>query len=149
MKILKATISHLEELSCLFDAYRVFYRKESDVFSANEFLRERLNNGDSEIFVSENTNGQLTGFVQLYPLFSSTKMRKLWLLNDLFVAEDQRGKGYSVALIEKAKELVKNSKACGMFLETEKSNIIGNHLYPKVGFIPNEVSNYYEWNCDL
>lgn len=73
-------------------------------------------------------------------------MKKFWLLNDLFVAEDQRVKGISISLIEKAKELVKETNACGMFLETEKSNAIGNQLYPRAGFKLNETSNYYEWN---
>ena len=71
---------------------------------------------------------------QLYPLFSSTRVSKYWVLNDLFVASEYRGKGYSKLLIGKAKELVKDSNACGMMLETEKSNKIGNNLYPKTGF---------------
>ena len=49
-------------------------------------------------------------------------------------------------LIEKSKELVVESKACGMMLETEKSNIIiGNKLYPSSGFKKNELCNFYEW----
>ena len=51
---------------------------------AENFLKERLENQDSEIFVAEE-NGILTGFTQLYPLFSSTRMKRYWLLNDLFV----------------------------------------------------------------
>jgi len=73
-------------------------------------------------------------------------MGKLWLLNDLFVNPSFRGKGVSIGLIEKAKELVRDTNACGMFLETEKSNIVGNNLYPKTGFELNEGSNFYEWN---
>jgi len=49
-------------------------------------------------------------------------------------------------LIEKAKNLVEMSDAFGLFLETEKSNLIGNNLYPKAGFKLNEDSNFYEWN---
>jgi len=33
-----------------------------------------------------------------------------------------------------------------MFLETEKTNLIVNALYPKTGFVLNSDSNYYEWN---
>lgn len=145
MKIREARLEDIDQLSNLFDGYRVFYRKESDVESAKAFLTERLKHTDSEIFVAENTQHKLTGFVQLYPLFSSTRMKKLWLLNDLFVDSDVRGQGVSVKLIERAKQLVKDSNACGMFLETEKSNVIGNKLYPKTGFVLNEGSNYYEW----
>jgi ribosomal protein S18 acetylase RimI-like enzyme len=31
-------------------------------------------------------------------------------------------------------------------LETAKSNIEGNRLYPKVGFELDEDHNYYEWS---
>ena len=146
MKIREAKNSDLELLSELFDGYRVFYRNDSDVDSAKEFLTERLRNRDSEIFVCETIDDKLVGFAQLFPLFSSTRMKKLWLLNDLFVKPEFRGKGISVKLIERAKKLVTNSFACAMFLETEKSNLIGNNLYPKTGFELNEGSNFYEWN---
>ncbi|MFT4831141.1 MAG: N-acetylglutamate synthase-like GNAT family acetyltransferase [Psychroserpens sp.] len=145
MNYRKAEIKDLDELSALFDAYRVFYRKETDIASAKNFLVERILKNDSEIFVSENSEHQLVGFVQLYPLFSSVRMKKLWILNDLFVNYDSRKKGISLGLIDKAKELVEKSDACGMFLETEKSNLVGNNLYPKAGFEFNQDSNYYEW----
>jgi len=145
MKIRAAQKSDLDQLSVLFDGYRVFYRKDSDLQGATSFLAERLEQMDSEIFVAEDENNKLTGFAQLYPLFSSTKMRRLWLLNDLFVHPNYRGKQVSIKLIERAKKLVKDSSACAMFLETEKSNLIGNELYPRTGFMLNEASNFYEW----
>ncbi len=147
MKYRRAAVKDLNQLSGLFDQYRVFYRKETDVEGARAFLSERLAANDSVIIVAEAADG-LSGFVQLYPLFSSTRMKKLWLLNDLFVDPDYRSKGVSIGLIEKAKTLVRESGACGMFLETEKTNMIGNNLYPKTGFSLNEASNFYEWNND-
>ncbi len=142
----KVTIEDLNSISKLFNAYRVFYKKENDVTAGKEFISDRIINNDSEIFIAENSGNEIIGFVQLYSLFSSTRMKKLWLLNDLFVNPKHRGKGVSVGLIDKAKELVIKTKACGMFLETEKTNIIGNNLYPKTGFKQNEGSNFYEWN---
>ena len=90
-------------------------------------------------------NKILTGFVQLYPIFSSTRVSKYWLLNDLFVKKQERGKGYSKLLISKAKELAIKTKSCGIMLETEKTNAIGNNLYPNVGFAKNILSNFYDW----
>ena len=141
-----ATLKDLHQLSELFDAYRRFYSKETDIFGAKSFLEKRISNNDSELFVAETTENKLVGFVQLYPLFSSTRMKKFWLLNDLFVHPESRSKGVSIALIKKAKALVRESKACGMILETEKSNLIGNSLYPKTGFELNMSSNFYEWS---
>ena len=144
MNIREAKKSDLDQLSILFDAYRMFYGKESNIDISKNFLESRLSNKDSEVFICE-FNNILIGFVQLYPLFSSTRVSKYWLLNDLFIDSKYRGKGYSKLLIEKAKELVKDSNACGMMLETEKSNKIGNNLYPKTGFEKNDSSNFYEW----
>lgn len=149
MKIREVEKTDLASLSELFDGYRVFYQKESDIDSARNFLDERLKNKDSKIFVCETTENKLVGFVQLFPLFSSTRMEKMWLLNDLFVNSKYRGKGISVRLIERAKKLVTDTSACAMFLETEKSNLIGNQLYPKTGFELNEESNFYQWNNEL
>lgn len=140
----KATIQDLSQLAKLFDQYRVFYRKVSDIPSAEDFLKERIENKDSEIFVAEE-NGNLVGFVQLYPLFSSTRMKRYWLLNDLYVNKNHRGKGYSKELIEDAKELAKLTKASGVLLETGKSNDIGNQLYPACGFELYDSVNFYEW----
>lgn len=142
----KATINDLDELSVLFDGYRVFYEKTTDVKGAQEFLRARIENNESEIIVAVNTQQRLTGFVQLYPLFSSTRMKRLWLLNDLFVSEAYRGKGISVALINTAKELCVQSGSCGMMLETAKSNLVGNNLYRKTDFILDNEHNYYSWD---
>lgn len=145
MYVREAKKTDLDQLSQLFDQYRMFYRLESDVTSAKIFLSERLENKDSEIFVCESDDNELIGFVQLYPLFSSTRMKKLWLLNDLFVKSNHRGKGVSIKLIEKAKKIVRDTSACAMNLETEKTNLIGNNLYSKTGFELNKECNFYEW----
>ena len=144
MKVREAKLSDLKNLSVLFNSYRMFYGKKFDLEVAEEFLRSRIEKKDSKIFVCD-FNNELSGFVQLYPLFSSTRVSKYWLLNDLYVDVNKRGKGFSKLLIERSKELVIESKACGMMLETEKSNDIGNKLYPTTGFKKNELSNFYEW----
>ena len=140
----KATIEDLSQLAQLFDEYRMFYHKTSDISGAEQFISERLENEDSEIFVVEE-DGKLGGFVQLYPLFSSTRMKRYWLLNDLYVNSNSRGKGYSKVLIEEAKVLCRTSDSCGMYLETGKENMIGNQLYPSVDFKKYDEVNFYEW----
>ncbi|MBC8397112.1 GNAT family N-acetyltransferase [Flavobacteriaceae bacterium] len=144
MNIREVKTSDLDQLSILFNSYRIFYGKESNIDISKKFLESRISNKDSKMFICE-VNNILTGFVQLYPLFSSVRVSKYWLLNDLFIDSEFRGKGYSKLLIYRAKELVLESGACGMMLETEKSNKIGNSLYPKTGFKINDLSNFYEW----
>lgn len=144
MKIFQATSQQIDQVVELFDAYRVWYRKESDKAAAKAFLLERIYAKESVIFVCENEAKQLVGFTQLYPIFSSTRMQRMWLLNDLFVHNEHRGKGISKVLIEKAKELARSNNAAGILLETEKNNTIGNQLYPSVGF-ELEEHNFYFW----
>ncbi|MBT8375502.1 MAG: GNAT family N-acetyltransferase [Bacteroidia bacterium] len=144
--IRKASLEDLIQVVELFDKYRVFYKKESNKTAAEKFISERLKLNESKIFIAETINGKLIGFVQLYPIFSSTRMQKLWLLNDLFVEIEHRGKGISKLLIEESKKLCKETNACGLILETEKSNIVGNNLYPSVGFSVDKAHNFYSWD---
>lgn len=145
MKIVQANISHIDQLVELFDAYRVWYQKASDKETAKKFLSQRIKNGESIVYVCQNDAGQLVGFTQLYPIFSSTRMKRMWLLNDLFVDPDFRGKGISKMLINQAKELCKKTNSCGILLETEATNDIGNKLYPTTGF-ELEENNFYFWS---
>ena len=145
MEIRKASLEDIDSLAILFDQYRVFYEKSSDISAAKKFLTERLTANESVVFVAMDGN-VMTGFTQLYPLFSSTRMKRLWLLNDLFVESRFRGKGISVQLIERAKQHCRETGACALTLETAKSNIIGNNLYPSTGFTLDNDHNYYSWD---
>lgn len=145
--IRQATVDDVVAVATLFNQYRIFYKKQTDIAGAITFLTERLQNNDSVIYVAEE-DGKLIGFTQLYPLFSSTNLKRLWLLNDLFVDEVHRGKGVSVQLIDRAKELCRETNAHGMMLETAKTNMVGNNLYPRAGFSLDTEHNYYTWGVD-
>lgn len=144
-KITKAELTDLNQLVPLFDAYRVFYKYPSNVYDAEVFLKERITHAESVIYLALSKSGIAVGFAQLYPLFSSTRMKRLWLLNDLYVDEIHRGKGVSVMLIDAAKKLCMDTGACALTLETAKTNFIGNNLYIKTGFNLDQDHNYYEW----
>jgi ribosomal protein S18 acetylase RimI-like enzyme len=144
-KIRKATLEDLEALSHLFDGYRIFYKLESDLGAGLSFLIERMTNKESEIFISFEETGAMTGFVQLYPIFSSTRMKRSWLLNDLFVHPTYRGRGISKALLTEVQAFAQASNSSGLILETAKTNAIGNNLYPAAGFVLDEEHNYYTW----
>jgi GNAT superfamily N-acetyltransferase len=138
----RATLADIDDLATLFDAYRVFYKKDSDIEGAHQFLLDRIRQNESVVYLCR-MQGIATGFVQLYPLFSSTRMKRLWLLNDLYVSPEHRGQGMSKALIDAAKALAIETNACGLSLETDKNNLIGNHLYIKTQFELDNDHNYY------
>ena len=142
----QATFADLPALVTLFEAYRVFYKMPADPDGAGRFLTNLLEKKLSIIYVIE-TNDGLCGFVQLYPLFSSTRMKPLWLLNDLFVAKASRGLGYSRLLIEVAKQHAVQSGACGLQLETHRDNKVANELYRVTGFGLDVEHNYYFWQA--
>ncbi|MGI9649693.1 GNAT family N-acetyltransferase [Chryseobacterium sp. RLHN22] len=142
--IKQANLENLDETAVLFNLYRIFYRQEDDYEKCRNFIRERLDNDQSDIFLIYVDN-KAVGFVQLYKLYHYVKLAKQWLLSDLFVHPDYRGKGLSVALIERAKKWCDETGACGLMLETEKTNDIGNTLYPRCGFEYDGLHNYYYW----
>ncbi len=142
--IRKAILEDLDETAELFNLYRIFYRQESNLEKGKEFLKERFLHCESEIFLAIIDN-KAVGFVQLYKLFHYTTLQRQWLLSDLFIHPDFRGKGLSVKLINRCKAWCDETGACGLMLETEKTNAIGNRLYPKCGFEYDDLHNYYHW----
>lgn len=143
-QIKRASLEDLNETAELFNLYRIFYRQESDLEKGRTFLKERLLKDESIVFLAL-ADGKAVGFVQLYKLFHYTKLEMQWLLSDLFVHQDYRGRGLSVALIDQSKEWCAETGACGLMLETEKTNNIGNTLYPRCGFEYDGLHNYYHW----
>lgn len=143
-KIIKAEIQHLDEFAVLFNSYRIFYRQNSDLEKSRTFLKDRIINEESLTFLAIE-DGKAVGFAQLYSLFHYKTLQRQWLLSDLFVSPEYRGRGLSVMLIDKCKTLCYETGACGLLLETEKTNDIGNQLYPRCGFEIDGDHNYYNW----
>ncbi|MFE4810143.1 GNAT family N-acetyltransferase [Peribacillus simplex] len=142
MSIQKATLHELESLTELFDLYRVFYEQASDPGRGREFLRERLTNGESVVFMAYD-EGNPIGFVQLYPSFSSVSMMRSWVLNDLFVKESARKKGFGEELLNAAITFARETGAKGVSLETGKDNVNAQKLYEKIGFVRESNHFYY------
>lgn len=141
--ISRAAPEDLDALVPLFDGYRQFYRKPSDEAAARAFLEERLTAGDSVILVARGA-GQAVGFTQLYPMFSSVRMRRLWILNDLFVAPEARQQGVARALMEAARQHAARTGAVALALATEKDNASAKRLYEALGYRRDDAFDYYE-----
>ena len=142
--LIQANLNHLDDLALLFDAYRIFYKKETDLDAAKKFLRERLANDQSVIFMVYD-DSRAAGFTQLYPIFSSVNMAAVRLLNDLFDDPAYRGKKIGKQLLEAAQNHCTATGAKGVSLETEQTNVVGNKLYPIMGFEKDTEHNFYYW----
>jgi ribosomal protein S18 acetylase RimI-like enzyme len=133
MEIRAAEMNDLEALTRLFELYRVFYECEPDPNAARSFLEERLTNGDSRIFCAF-AGGTMLGFTQLYPSFSSSEMKRIWILNDLFVDPDERRRGVGGALLEAAREFGNATSSTYLSLETQTTNKTAQSLYESKGW---------------
>ena len=144
MKIIQATIENLEQLLPLFEGYRTFYKQSTDTKVVRNFLRNRLEKKDSVIFLSFDSNQIAEGFTQLYPSFSSVSMQRTFILNDLFVHSNYRGKGIGEALMNRAKEFAIKENSKGLTLETAIDNP-AQKLYERLGWKKDTDVFHYTW----
>lgn len=142
-KIYRATLDDLEALIPLFDAYRVFYAQPSDSEAARAFLRKRLTRNDTVVFLAQQ-EGRAVGFTQLFPSFSSVSVKRLWILNDLFVTPEARRGGVARALLERARAHAVESSAKGLVLSTAVDNTHAQRLYEGLGWTRDETFYTYE-----
>ena len=137
MQIKKINASEYQLVTGLFNNYRIFYKQQPDITLAENFIKERLSNNESIIFVAfSDYEGQSlpVGFTQLYPLISSVKAIKNWLLNDLYVNADYRKQGIGEALIKTAMVFAKEQNSNFIRLETAFDNYTAQKLYETIGF---------------
>lgn len=146
MKINKATSADIGALSSIFDEYRQFYGQASDLKGSSSFLADRLNNDESTVFMSVDLNGRAMGFTQLYPSFSSVSLGRIFVLNDLFVRPEYRGKGLARELISEAIGYAKEEGAIRLSLSTARTNVAAQSLYEKIGWNKDEHFLSYDFS---
>jgi ribosomal protein S18 acetylase RimI-like enzyme len=141
MIIRQATLNDLDQLSQLFGQYRVFYEQPFEPDACRKFLEERLSKEESVIFIALDKDAY-AGFTQLYPSFSSVGLKKIWILNDLFVSGEHRQKGIAQALITHVTAYSKTTGRKKVVLSTAYDNFNAQKLYEKLGFAREDFYNY-------
>ncbi len=131
--IRRAGPQDLDALAVLFDAYRRFYGQPADIPRARDWLRTRMRFGESVVLIAER-DGAAAGFTQLYPMFSSVRTARTWILNDLFVADEARRSGMARALLDAAVQYARDDGAAGISLETTRDNTAARALYRAAGW---------------
>ena len=76
----------------------------------------------------------MVGFVQLYPMFSSVRLARTWILNDLYVLPTNRRGGVARALMDAAADFARADGAAGISLETTRDNAPARALYRAAGW---------------
>lgn len=138
MEIRRALVGDAALVAPLFDQYRIFYKQVSDVKSAEAFLKERLQKQESVLFLALDGD-RVLGFTQLYPSFSSVSLRRLWILNDLFVDKNSRRSSVARALMSQAENFAREDGACGLTLKTARDNHPAQNLYTALGWKKDET----------
>ena len=143
VQVREATVADLDLIVPLFDAYRRFYRQSSDLPNARSFLQARLDHRQSTIFLALDEL-EAVGFTQLYPSFSSVSMARIFILNDLFVSPEARGKGVGSALLAAAAEFGRQACAVRLVLGTERTNTVAQSVYERMGWVRDRSFYTYE-----
>lgn len=132
MEIVQASSANVNEVAPLFSLYREFYGMNRNPSAEIQFLKDRIENNESVLFFVREASRAI-GFVQLYPSFSSASLKKIFILNDLYVLESDRSRGVAQLLISTAINYCKGERSGRISLSTAKDNP-ARHLYQKIGF---------------
>ncbi|MBP3273288.1 MAG: GNAT family N-acetyltransferase [Ruminococcus sp.] len=145
MSGIKVALASDEDIAAAADLiflYRSFYgvqdQNEDEIYS---FVKERISNEQSKIFIAKDEQGKAVGFIQLYPSYSTVSLRPQWILNDLYVVEEYRRKGAATALMTAVKEYFRD-RAKGFILVTDKTNHTAKSFYDKNGWKTDEYDFY-------
>ncbi|WP_338543063.1 GNAT family N-acetyltransferase [Paenibacillus tundrae] len=155
-----AELADVEHVSELFNQYRIFYNEPSDLEGAVQYITNRMQRNESIILVAERNTGSevlesmngkehridqaMTGFVQLYPTFSSLSMRSNWILNDLYVHPEYRQQGIARKLLQASRALAEERGVGALSLSTAVGNKQAQALYESEGYVLDTQFLYYD-----
>lgn len=143
----QATILDLDLLAPLFDAYRQFYRKPSDLDLSRQFLLERFQHNQSIVLLAVRQDHSAVGFTQLFPSFSSVSAARILILNDLFVGPKARRMRVGSLLLSAAASFGRAVGAVRLTLSTEVTNEAAQALYETEGWT--RQTDFYAYNLTL
>ncbi|WP_449620925.1 N-acetyltransferase family protein [Robertmurraya sp. Marseille-Q9965] len=125
-------IPQLKELMLLYivDFYQQPKPNQDELVGLIQHLIDNPSSGLQ--FVAEE-EGELLGFSTLYFTFSTLKVKKAAILNDLFVSPRARGKKVGEALFQRNLNYIRDNNFASMTWETAKDNVIAQSLYNKMG----------------
>ena len=146
-KIINAEEKHIEEIGILFDLYRQFYKYESNLIESTNYIKDRINNNESIIFIAISDTNEAIGFVQLYETFGSLDLGKIIILYDLYVKEDHRKNNIGRQLMIKSHEYAKKINAKRIQLSTAIDNYIGQSLYESLGYVKDD--DFYTYDFEI
>jgi ribosomal protein S18 acetylase RimI-like enzyme len=142
LTVRQAVLADLDALAALFDEYRQFQGRPTDVGAARAFLKARFDHGESVVFLACDGDGdgerRPGGFAQLYPSFSSVSLSRVFVLNDLFVTASFRRRGAASALLRAVEAYAWAMGAARITLNVARENVQAQALYKAEGWVWDE-----------
>lgn len=133
MRIIPADLDHLDQLTPMFVHYRELYGAMPQYEASKKYLAERLNKQEAIILLAFEEDA-LLGFCLVYPSFSSVSLRPIWILNDLYVAEEARRKHIANKLLQAIAEQARANDAVRLRVSINARNEIAQRLYETADF---------------
>ena len=145
--IIEAESKNVEEVGKLFDLYRQFYKYDSNLITSTNYIKDRINNKESKIFIAINNDNEAIGFVQLYETFGSLDLGKIIILYDLYVEKGHRRNKIGRQLMLRSHEYAKKINAKRIQLSTATDNFIGQSLYESLGYVKD--IDFYTYDFEI
>ena len=137
-----ATPQDIPSVATLFQAYREFYECPITHQAAVCFLQDRLRLHQSVLFYAT-VRDIPAGFIQCYPSFCSLLAAPIYVLYDLYVANELRIMGVGRELMQFAEQHARESGVRQLQLTTSHGNMPAQTLYESMGWEKDSVFQIY------
>lgn len=127
--------SDVDELLVLMRAYCDFYEvapsDEHLLAIVSALIADPVNEGVQ--LIARDSTGRAVGFATVYWTWSTTSGCRIGVMNDLFVAEDSRGRRIAERLIETCRAECASRGAQQLAWQTAPDNFRAQKVYDRVG----------------
>jgi GNAT superfamily N-acetyltransferase len=117
----------------LIAGYQRFYGAEPDDQRNRAFFSRFVAPSDHGVLLGAWEGDRLVGFATIYWTYSSTRAADVALMNDLFVAPEERGTGAGRLLIEACAAAARDRGCAHLEWYTATDNEVAQRLYERMG----------------
>jgi GNAT superfamily N-acetyltransferase len=135
----------LPELLELMRGYCDFYRSAPSDEALASLSRALLAEPEREgvqIIARDAADGRAVGFATVFWSWSTTRARRIGVMNDLYVDPSARGSGIADALIHACVELCARRGAAVLEWQTAPENLRAQAVYDRVGAVREQWVDY-------
>ena len=144
MAVREATEGDLAALAPLIRAYADFYESNPTEAGLEAMARDVIAAPEDRAFmlVATGEDGEVVGFALNQWKWSSLRGARVVVLDDLFVADSARGRGYADALIEATADVARRHGAPAIGWFTMPDNKRAQAVYDRVGGVAETLIEY-------